>query len=47
MGIIRSEIGNPMKSIDESEVDRLDKELSEIDGDVIRYFKKPCRDAGA
>lgn len=41
MGIIRSEIGNPMKSIDESEVDRLDKELSEIDGDVIRYFKKP------
>ena len=42
MGIIRSEIGNPLKSIDESEVDRLDKELSEIDGDVIRYFKKPA-----
>ena len=43
MGIIRSEIGNPMKSIDESEVDRLDKELSEIDGDVIRYFKNPTK----
>ena len=42
MGIIRSEIGNPLKSIDESEVDRLDKELSEIDGDVIRYFKNPA-----
>ena len=42
MGIIRSEIGNPRNSIDESEVDRLDKELSEIDGDVIRYFNKPA-----
>ena len=42
MGIIRSEIGDPLKSIDEREVDRLDKELSEIDGDVIRYFKKPA-----
>ena len=42
MGIIRSEIGAPLKSIDESEVDRLNKELTEIDGDVIRYFKKPA-----
>ena len=42
MGIIRSEIGDQRKSIDESEVDRLDKELSEIDGDVIRYFKEPA-----
>jgi hypothetical protein len=42
MGIIRSEIGAPRKSIDESEVERLDKELSEIDGDVIRYFRKPA-----
>lgn len=42
MGIIRSEIGGPLKSIDESEVDRLDKKLSEIDGDVIRYFQKPA-----
>jgi hypothetical protein len=42
MGIIRNEISNPLKSIDESEVNRLDKELSEIDGDVIRYFKKPA-----
>ena len=42
MGIIRSEIGVPLKSIDESEVDRLNKELSEIDGDVIRYFKRPA-----
>jgi hypothetical protein len=42
MGIIRSEIALPLKSIDESEIDRLDKELSEIDGDVIRYFKKPA-----
>jgi hypothetical protein len=42
MGIIRSEIGGSLKSIDESEVDRLDKELSEIDADVIRYFKNPA-----
>lgn len=42
MGIIRSEIGDPLKSIDESEVDRLDRKLSEIDGDVIRYFQKPA-----
>ena len=42
MGIIRSEIGGPLKSIDESEVDRLDRKLSEIDGDVIRYFQKPA-----
>ena len=41
MGIIRSKIGAPPKSISESEVDRLDKELSEIDGDVIRYLKRP------
>jgi succinate dehydrogenase flavin-adding protein (antitoxin of CptAB toxin-antitoxin module) len=42
MGIIRSEIDDPLKSIDESEIDRLDKELSEIDGDVVRYLKKPA-----
>ena len=41
MGIIRSEIVERLKSIDESEVDQLDKELSEIDGDVIQYFRKP------
>lgn len=42
MGIIRSEIVDPPKSIDESEVDRLNQELSEIDADVIRYFRKPA-----
>ncbi len=41
MGIIKSELIEKMKTVDESEVDRLDRELSEIDGDVVRYLKRP------
>ncbi len=41
MGIIKSELGTQPKSVDENEVDRLDRELSEIDSDVVRYLKRP------
>lgn len=41
MGIIRSDTAKKETSVDESEVDRLDRMLSQIDGDVVLYLKDP------